>query len=177
MASEKFTLTKERLVDWLSNDSYMEKYRSQVYKSILRFYFDTFFTEIYPAERAILEIEKDLGMELDREALLKLFYFDYWSRKKKKERARQQSVPAQEIIKERNVDIEQSEAAEPGIPAANPDTVTHKQDSKSNKIPQSPRFEFRDAKEIVPNKKPLYVGKKQRQQQSGEGPESTSSDT
>jgi hypothetical protein len=163
MSSEHFILTKERLIDWLSDTDYMSKYETQVYKSMLKFYFDTFFRDIYPAERAIVEIKKDLGIDINTEKLLKLFYYDYWSRKKKKERAAEQDqkilekskdytlaiAPLKKVVNDTNSDI----ISTPSLPVQPPSVPDH--------------FEFKDAKDIGTSKKQLYIGKKQRQAQQG----------
>lgn len=79
-------VTKEMLRDWLNDTDYMEKYSDGVYRDILRHYYDTFFATIYPADRAILAIEKDIGIDIDKARLKKLFYFSYFTRKKAKQK-------------------------------------------------------------------------------------------
>ena len=85
MPSEPFQITKEQLIEWLNDDQYLSEFKKHVYKSIMRFYFDTFFKEISPAKRAVVDIEKDLGVSIEKDLLLNVFYYDYWARKRRKE--------------------------------------------------------------------------------------------
>ena len=147
MSSNQFILTKEHLTGWLSDPSYMEEYKAQVYRSILQFYFDTFFEEIHPAKRAIVEIEKDLGLAIEKETLLNLFYYDTWSRKRKKEKSKENSMSNKVTSS-----------------AGNTELAKEKTEVEST----GQTFDFKDAKEITGGNKPLYVGKKQRAKQAEE---------
>ena len=152
MSSNQFILTKEHLTGWLSDPSYMEEYKSQVYRSILQFYFDTFFEEISPAKRAIVEIEKDLGIPIEKEVLLNLFYYDYWSRKKKREKAKEKvALPNPAPVADHTAV-----------------SISHPIIDKTVQETKTKVFDFKDAKEIAGAKKPLYVGKKQREQEQAQ---------
>lgn len=161
MPSAPFTLTKEKLIEWLNDKQYMEKYAGEVYHQMLVFYFDTFFAQIYPAPRAIIEIEKDLGVKIDHKQLLTLFYYSYWARKKKKEQSGQKAIEGKREARnlQPNTQNQVTDSQQDNIDSQ-PSIIPAGQTNQSEQ--SKPGFEFRDAKDISPQKPKLYLSKEER---------------
>jgi hypothetical protein len=68
-----FILSKEKLKEWLLDSSYYQKFQKQIFTNILIFY-QSYFENISPVGAAIYQVEKDLGVSLDKEKLTKHFY-------------------------------------------------------------------------------------------------------